>query len=179
MTEKRLHIGCGKAYLPGFINVDIFSSVRADVYADMTALPFDRGTFDELYASHVLEHCHRHLVLATLSHWRDLLKPDGIVRIAVPDFEACVKWYNNGGSLDDITGLLWGGQNHPKNNHFIGFDIGTLTTSLHKAGFKDVKKWNWRETDHAEHDDYSQAYLPSMQKQTGLLMSLNLQARKK
>jgi predicted SAM-dependent methyltransferase len=175
---KKLHIGCGKAYLPGFINVDIFSSVRADVYADMAALPFERESFDCLYASHVLEHSHRHMVLANLSHWRDLLKLGGLLRIAVPDFAKCVEWYMKGGGLPAITGLLWGGQNHPKNNHFIGFDEETLTAALHAVGFTTVNRWDWRKTEHAQFDDYSQAYLPAMQKEEGLLMSLNLQAAK-
>lgn len=179
MTEqKKLHIGTGKNYLPGFTNVDIFSSVRADVYADMTALPFDRGSFDLLYASHVLEHCNRLMVLATLSHWRDLLRDDGVLRIAVPDFAKCVEWYMKGGGLPSITGLLWGGQNHPKNNHFIGFDEETLSSDLHKIGFNNVRRWDWRRTEHSEFDDYSQSFLPHLDKERGLLMSLNLEAVK-
>lgn len=178
MTEKRLHIGCGKAYLPGFVNVDIFSSVRADVYADMTALPFDRESFDLLYCSHVLEHSHRHMVLATLSHWRDLLKVGGVLRLAVPDFRACAEWYMNGGGLPAITGLLWGGQNHPKNNHFIGFDRETLYGALGKVGFTEIRGWDWRKTDHAAFDDFASAYLPHLDKENGKLMSLNLEAVK-
>lgn len=180
MTEKRLHIGCGKAYLPGWTNVDIFSSVRADVYADMAALPFDRESFNLIYASHVLEHSHRHMVLATLSHWRDLLKVGGVLRIAVPDFKACASWYihGDGSTLDDITGLLWGGQNHPKNNHFIGFDAFTLVNALLKVGFTTTRRWDWQTTDHADFDDYSQCYLPHMDKEKGQLMSLNIEAVK-
>ncbi len=86
MTHK-LHIGCGKVYLPkeqGWCNCDIFSSVNADVYADMAALPFEPHSFDLIYASHVLEHSHRSTVLAILSHWRHLLKAGGTLRLAVP-----------------------------------------------------------------------------------------------
>jgi predicted SAM-dependent methyltransferase len=172
----KLHIGTGKNYLPGFTNIDIFSSVRADVYADMTALPFDRGSVDLIYACHVLEHAHRHMVLATLTHWRDLLRPDGIVRIAVPDFGACVKWYQETSDLRSLTGLLYGGQNHPKNNHFITFDAATLTDDLLRVGFRAVQPWDWRETEHAKFDDYASAYKPDFKKEDGLLMSLNLQA---
>lgn len=174
----KLHIGTGKNYLPGFTNLDIFSSVRADVYADMTALPFDRGSCSLVLAVHVLEHAHRHMILSTLTHWRDLLEPGGILRIAVPDFEACVKWYLATKDLPSITGLLWGGQNHPKNNHFIGFDAFTMRTALMAVGFKDenIRHWDWRTTEHSQFDDYSQAYLPSMQKETGTLVSLNMEA---
>lgn len=173
---NRLHVGTGKNYLPGWINCDIFSSVRADVYADMTSLPFERGTFDLVYVAHVLEHSHRHMVLATLTHWRDLLKDGGVLRLAVPDFAACVEWYRRTGELKDILGLLYGGQNHPKNNHFITFDEGSLTEALTKVGFTEIRRWDWRKTDHAQFDDFSQAYLPAMKKEDGLLVSLNIEA---
>ncbi len=177
-APMKLHIGTGKNYIPGWTNLDIFSSVRADVYADMTALPFDRGSFSLVLAVHVLEHAHRHMILSTLTHWRDMLSEGGILRIAVPDFEACVKWYQDTKDLRSITGLLWGGQNHPKNNHFIGFDSFTLSSALIAVGFKEVRHWDWRETEHAQFDDYSQCFLPHMQKDTGLHCSLNLEAVK-
>lgn len=178
--SKRLHIGCGKAYLPpeeGWKNVDIFSTVRADIYADMTALPFDRGEFDLLYASHCLEHAHRFQVLATLIHWKSLLKKGGILRIAVPDFEAVCTHYQKHKDVGVLMGLLYGGQNHPLNRHTTTFDFTSLSTLLIKAGFVDIHRWDWRTTDHAQFDDFSQCYLPHMKKdEGGMLMSLNLEA---
>lgn len=175
----KLHLGCGKNYLPGWINVDLFSTVQADVYADITALPFEREAFDLIYASHVLEHVHRHTVVATLGHWRDLLKPGGVLRLAVPDFQAVCEWYNSTGRLDDVMGLLYGGQNHPKNHHFVAFDRKTLIRDLTRAGFATCRDWNWRETDHARFDDYSQARLPHMSDGNGTVwVSLNVEATK-
>lgn len=182
MSEKRLHIGCGKAYLPpeeGWTNVDIFSTVRADIYADMTSLPFERGSFDLIYASHVLEHCHRNMVVATLCHWRSLLKKDGILRIAVPDFGAVCEFYLQTQDLPSVMGLLYGGQNHPLNRHTTTFDEKYLTELLKKASFGSIEPWDWRKTDHSRFDDYSQAYLGGngpMDKENGMCMSLNLQA---
>jgi len=179
--QKRLHLGCGKNYLPpseGWINHDLFSSLQADIYADMAALPFEKNTFDLVYAGHVAEHCHRRAVLATFAHWRDILKPGGTLRIAVPNFAACVEWYNETGDLTSILGLLYAGQNHPKNNHYIIFDKKTLTEHLTKVGFVDVRERDWRTTDHAEYDDYASCYLPHLDKANGKLMSLNLQATK-
>lgn len=176
-----MHIGSGRVYLPGWVNVDIFSSVRADVYADMASLPFERESFDLLYASHVLEHSNRLMVLATLSHWRDLLKIGGILRLAVPDFAKCVAWYNETEDLPSITGLLFGGQNHPKNNHFITFDEATLRRALTQVGFhpSNIKWWDWRTTDHGKFDDYSQCRLPHMSDSDETIwMSLNLEAIK-
>lgn len=177
---KKLHIGCGKNYIPGWTNLDLFSSVKADVYADITALPFDRGSFDLIYASHVLEHVHRNTVIATISHWRDLLKDGGTLRIAVPDFDKISYWYQENGKIEEVMGLLYGGQNHPKNNHFVTFDEASLSKLLHLSGFSQEKigRWNWRKTDHSQYDDYSQCYLPHMDKENGTLMSLNMEAVK-
>jgi predicted SAM-dependent methyltransferase len=176
---KKLHLGCGKNYIPGFINVDLFSSIQADIYADLTALPFDANSFDLIYSSHCLEHVHRRCVLSTLAHWRHLIAPGGTLRLAVPDFAACVKWYNQTGDLESIMGLLYAGQTHPKNNHFVTFDEKYLTMLLEKVGFTNIRRWDWKTTEHAAYDDYSQAFLPSHHdKVNGLLASLNLEATK-
>jgi hypothetical protein len=49
---------------------------------------------------------------------------------------------------------------------------------LLQAGFSEVRRWDWRNTEHSEVDDYSQAHLPHMDKENGRLMSLNLEAIK-
>ena len=38
-----------------------------------------------------------------------------------------------------------------------------------------VKKYNWKNTEHAQFDDHSQAYLPDMDKENGTLISLNIE----
>jgi len=174
----RLHIGPGNTYIPGWTNVDVFSNVKADIYSSALALPYDRETFDLIYVSHVLEHFTRHFVLSALTHWRDLLRSGGILRLAVPDFEAICLYYLKTRDLKSIMGLLYGGQENMLNIHYVGFDHYILTEMLEKVGFNEVRKWNWRETDHVNYDDYSQAYLPHMNKEEGLLMSLNMEAVK-
>lgn len=178
MKQVKVHVGCGKNYIPGWVNIDMFSVVKADIYADMAALPIDRGSVDILYCCHVLEHCQRNSIIATLTHWRDLLKDGGTLRLAVPNFTACVEWYNKTHNLEEIMGLLYGRQDYPKNHHFVTFDAATLTTKLLLAGFKTVSNWDWRTTEHASYDDFSQCYLPHLRKEDGMLMSLNLEAKK-
>lgn len=175
---KKLHLGSGKVYIPGFTNVDIFTSCRADEYADVTSLPYEKESFDLIYASHILEHVHRHMVVATLSHWRTILRTAGILRLAVPDFDAVVDYYRKTSNLDSVMGLLYGGQTYHLNRHTVAFDAITLGRDLTRAGFKNARYWDWRTTEHAEFDDYSQCYLPHMDKENGMLMSLNLEATK-
>ena len=42
----------------------------------------------------------------------------------------------------------------------------------------DFSAWDWRKVDHGKFDDHSQAYIPHMQKETGTLISLNIEAVK-
>ena len=44
--------------------------------------------------------------------------------------------------------------------------------------FKNVKLWDWREVEHSNFDDYSQAYIPHMDKENGTLISLNIECTK-
>jgi predicted SAM-dependent methyltransferase len=178
LEAKKLHIGVGKNYIPGWINFDIFSNNRADSYGSALALPYDREFFDVIYASHVLEHFNRHMILSVLSHWRDLLVDGGILRLAVPDFNAICRRYLASYDLEEVTGLLYGGQSHVLDVHQIVFDATTLRGAMKKVGFKEVRQWKWRATEHSQFDDYSQAYLPHMEKNSGMLMSLNLEGVK-
>ena len=61
---------------------------------------------------------------------------------------------------------------------FINVSAETLRSDLLKVGFQNVKIYDWRETEHFFVDDYSQAYLPHMDKANGKLMSLNIEAIK-
>lgn len=176
----KLHIGPGSVYLPGWVNVDLFSSVRADCYADALAIPYPENTFDIVYASHVLEHMNRHTILAALTHWRFLLKEGGTLRLAVPDFDAICKFYTGTGDVQKVMGLLYGGQRLPIDVHKVVFDFRFLFYCLKAVGFHgdNIKKWDWRCTEHSDYDDYSQSYIPHMDKDNGILMSLNMEAVK-
>ena len=58
------------------------------------------------------------------------------------------------------------------------YDYNTLSKLLYDTGFTAVKEWDWRTTEHKEYDDHSQAYLPHMDKENGILMSLNVEGIK-
>jgi predicted SAM-dependent methyltransferase len=177
--ENKLHIGPGKTYLEGWVNIDVFSSVKADIYCSALAIPYPPEHFDIVYSSHLLEHFNRHMILAALGHWRNLLKVGGILRLAVPDFAAIVfRYMKNGGDLEELMGLLYGGQNNIYDCHHIVFNTKLLTKYLPQVGLRKISKWDFRETEHAEFDDYSQSFLPHLDKTNGLLMSLNMQAQR-
>ena len=58
---KRLHLGCGRTILSGWVNVDRIDLPGVDVVADLDVcnkarLPFETDTVEEFLLSHVIEH---------------------------------------------------------------------------------------------------------------------------
>lgn len=177
----KLHLGCGAKYIPGFIHIDVIADDHIHHQGSVCKLPYTDDCVDLIYAAHVLEHFGRQEVVGVLQEWHRVLKSGGILRVAVPDFSACAKIYYEEGLQDGLTGLIGlicGGQRDHYDYHKMIFDEPFLTALLQVAGFHEVRRWDWRLTEHAHIDDYSQAYLPHMDKDNGTLMSLNLEAVK-
>lgn len=175
----KLHVGCGNVILPGWTNLDIEKLPGVDIIDDITTLTkIPDNSCDIIYASHVLEHVGRNEFEDVIRIWNKKLKKNGTLRIAVPDFEKIIIWYQRTKYIIDIVGLVSGGQKTKYDYHKMIYDKKSLTEILLKMGFNDIREWDWRQTDHSKFDDYSQSYLPHMEKDKGLLMSLNLEARK-
>jgi predicted SAM-dependent methyltransferase len=178
----KLHLGCGMRNIPGFTHVDIIDAPHIDYRCSVDNLcDFADGSVGLIYASHVLEHFGRHEIEAVLRGWYRVLMPEGVLRIAVPDFAAVVALYEQEGLQDGfsgLVGLVCGGQRDQYDFHKVIFDEPFLRFLLKKLGFRDIHRWDWRATEHAHIDDFSQCYLPHMDKQNGRLMSLNLEAIK-
>jgi hypothetical protein len=56
--------------------------------------------------------------------------------------------------------------------------LESLTVLLKQIGFEQVREWDWKDvfSNQTEFDDHSQAYYPHMDKEKGLLISLNVEA---
>lgn len=177
--QVKLHIGCGSAILPGWVNLDLREVPGVDIIDDATKLlSVKNGSCSMIYSCHVLEHISRHKIVETLTLWRSKLAEGGKLRLAVPDFEKVVSRYQSTKDIKECIGLVSGGQKNDHDYHFMIFDKASLTEYLIEAGFSNVSEWDWRIVDHSGIDDYSQAYLPHMDKENGMLMSLNLEATK-
>jgi predicted SAM-dependent methyltransferase len=176
---KKLHLGCGKVYIPGFIHVDLMDYDHIDFKRSVEDLSiFEDKSIDLIYACHVLEHFKRTEVDRVLSEWFRTLKPGGTLRISVPGFEEIVEIYRKYNDLNLIVGPLVGGQTYAYNYHYMVFDFPSISKRLKDIGFSDVKRYDWRETEHADVDDYAQAYIPHMDKENGMMVSLNVEAIK-
>lgn len=181
----KLHLGCGQRQLKGFVHVDINDFDHIDHRHDIKTLPmFEDDSVDEIYSSHSLEYFDREEVKEVLKEWRRVLKQGGILRLAVPDFEALAKVYEQKKDLNLLVGPLYG--RWPlKDGHVLyhktTYDFKSLKNVLEEAGFSNMKRWDWREVfvgDNEGYDDYSQAYIPHMDKDNGQLTSLNIEGQK-
>lgn len=175
----KLHLGCGKRYIPGFIHIDGLSYPHVDHVRPIDKLEnVETGSADLIYACHVLEHFKRHEVEDVLREWLRVLKPGGVIRLSVPDLQALAQIYLETGNIDLVVGPLCGRQDHQYNIHYNVFDYASMKRLLERVGFKDVRTYDWRHTEHADIDDFSQAYIPHMDKDNGRLISLNVEATK-
>lgn len=175
----KLHLGCGVRHIPGFVHIDAVDFPHVDHQAAIDRLPFIPDDSVELiYACHVLEHFKRSQVREVLLEWRRVLRPGGVLRLAVPDFAALCEVYQVTGRLELVIGPLFGRQNHLYNIHYNAFDEASLRAQLEESRFTDVARYDWRLTGHAEVDDFSQAYIPHLDRENGTLISLNVEARK-
>ena len=174
----KLHLGCGgRNFGDDWIHIDQ-SEYPHVVHQDVTNLPFDNDSCDLIYASHLLEYFDGEEVLEILAEWNRVLKPGGILRMAVPDFEAISTLYNSRKNLDLFLGPLYGKMGNPPFYHRMVYDLRSLRRLLERAKFSNIKRYNWRRTEHSHFDDHSQAYIPHMDKENGTLVSLNVECKK-
>ena len=177
----KLHLGCGwRNFGSDWIHIDGGKYEHLD-YNDITDLPFADEAVDLIYASHVLEYFDRTEVLKVLTEWHRVLKPGGVLRLGVPDFEAMARLYVDGKcKLSNILGPLYGKMSMGDKTiyHKTTYDFVELESILESLTFKGVTRYDWRDTEHAGMDDHSQAYLPHMDKENGILISLNIEATK-
>ena len=175
----KLNIGCGKRnFGKEWIHID--GSDYEHIHShNIVDVPFEDNSVDIIYASHTLEYFDRDEVLEVLRKWRSVLKPNGILRLAVPNFEIYSKLYSEGKiTLDQCVGPLYGKWKMTDTQnvyHKTTYDFVSLKKILGKTGFGNVRLWDWRDVEHGKHDDYSQSYIPHMDKGEGHLMSLNVE----
>ena len=167
--------------MPGWVNldIDIFEDASIDIIDNAKTLKTIRNSScDIIYASHVLEHFGRHEYKDVLRTWFRKLRKGGILRLSVPDFDKVVEVYNTTSDFNLVLGFLTGGQRTQHDYHNMVFNKRLLISVLAEIGFSSIQEWDWRNTQHSEIDDYSQAYLPHMYKENGTLMSLNIEGVK-
>jgi hypothetical protein len=137
----KLNVGCGHIPLDGYLNVDSRELPSVDVVADVASLPFDDGTLQEIYSSHLLEHFPvEQLNRVVLPHWLTKLRPGAILSAIVPDAEGMISDYVSGQmTFEELREVTFGLQEYNGDFHFNMFNKNSLKALLERAGFSNVR----------------------------------------
>ncbi len=141
-ANRCLHIGGKYAHS----DWEIFDALERDVVdhvgdaADLSR--FADGTFQKLYASHVLEHFpYLHQLSPTLTEWSRVMADDGEMLISVPDMDVLCQMFldKEGLSADErfhVMRMLFGGQSNKYDFHYAGLNMEILSDYAQKSGLK-------------------------------------------
>ncbi|NMG11522.1 SAM-dependent methyltransferase [Brasilonema sp. UFV-L1] len=91
---KKLNLGCGDRYSTSWINID-FNSSQPEIISHnlLQPLPFPDNSIDVVYNSHIIEHFSREDAETVTKECFRVLKPNGILRIVVPNLEQTCREY--------------------------------------------------------------------------------------
>lgn len=145
----RLNLGAGRQQLADFVSVDI---EEGDVRHNLAEMPwpFPTASAHEIMASHILEHFDRHTGIAFLRECWRVLRPGGVLRIAVPDFDVfadCMVTHD----WQPVQGYRWTDANYffggdperearPHWRHQYAYTFGLLEHLLRNIGFARVTR---------------------------------------
>ena len=181
---KKLHLGCGNRYLPGYIHIDIDNYEHIDINSSINDLNmFKDNSVNEIYSSHSLEYFDIFEVEDVLEEWKRVLCSGGILRLAVPDFENLNKVYEKTKKIKNVIGPImgrWPISNERILYHKQIFDEESLKNLLEKKGFIKIRRWDFGELRALDpnYDDHSRAYFPHMDFENGIHLSLNIISEK-
>lgn len=134
----KLNLGSGpeKLNLKGYENIDLIDGKSA------YPLEYNSGEVDEIRASHILEHWGKHEIQRVLRDWVDKLRPGGVLKIAVPDFDKIAADYVAKRKHDcPVDDYIMGAQSDENDFHRSMFNITSLTKHLESAGLVDIQVW--------------------------------------
>ena len=181
--DLKIYYGCGKTRQPGYINIDVRNTEATDIVTELPALAVClKGCCSEVYMSHVLEHFAspgkamrkgKNDILGAILLVKKMLKPSGILRIAVPNFRVLCQLYISGEVplYPKILGRISGEQEYPENLHKCVFDKKFLEFCLSHCGFDNIQSWDPMEEGFNKDSSFDQI--------SGINTSLNLKATKK
>jgi predicted SAM-dependent methyltransferase len=173
-SERRLHIG-GKVRAPGWEVLDANPAPWVDHVANAALLEcFEDNTFEQVYASHVLEHFdYKEALLATLKEWHRVLAPGGTLFVSVPDLDVLARLFleRQALTIDErflVMRMIFGGHVDRFDYHLVGLNDEFLTEYLRIAGFVDGVRVG----------SFGLFNDTSLKTLRGVLISLNMTARK-
>jgi SAM-dependent methyltransferase len=152
---RRLNWGCGAAGKPGWINSDLKEGPGIDITTDIRdGLPLESDSLDYIVSIHALPMIPYADLVPVLRELRRVLRPDGVLRLALPDLDRGIQAYlrrdqhyflvpdsevrSYGGKF--IVHLLWYGYT------VTLFTADFIEELLRNAGYRHVRHCSFRQT---------------------------------
>jgi SAM-dependent methyltransferase len=164
---KKFNLGCGDKLYKDFLNIGYWSALElGGLYKDLNGsigtfmlnhdlvngIPAEDNSLDLIYHSHMLEHLSYEDGINFIKECYRTLKPNGRMRILVPDLELWINAYSSKNRFffeqyrkilnSDIyvtNASIFMGMLH-NHEHKCGYDFESLSWVLGNAGFVEVEK---------------------------------------
>lgn len=136
----RVNLGCGHAYLDGWVNVDENPSVKVDVR--MNAFEFfaaHGAEVDEVFMGHFLEHLMPASAIGLLRLIRERVRPGTVVSAVVPDMRAIFAAYDDGEVTNAELNERFVYSYEQPSHHVWCYDEETLGRVFTESGYIDVE----------------------------------------
>lgn len=105
---KKLHIGCGANLLEGWLNTDFNDKEENIAYLDAGEIfPLPLESFDYIFSEHLFEHLEVDQQINMLKESLRILKPNGIMRIAMPSLEFLFDLYSSPNTIENRDYVNW------------------------------------------------------------------------
>jgi predicted SAM-dependent methyltransferase len=145
-VSRRLHIG-GQVRTSGWEVLDANPGPCVDHVSLASDLRgFEDNSFDQIYASHVVEHFdYQNQLVATLKEWYRVLTPAGMLYVSVPDLDVLAGLFVDRALLSTqerflVMRMIFGGHIDKYDYHLVGLNDEFLTWYLQEAGFTGVHR---------------------------------------
>jgi SAM-dependent methyltransferase len=100
--------------------------------------------FAAIFTSHVLEHLYPSVAIQCLGECLRVLRPNGLLRIAVPDLDRMVREYDPAHPESFLREVFQYGVGAEKNSHHWHYNYTNLCSHLLNLGFSRVTRCNFR-----------------------------------
>jgi SAM-dependent methyltransferase len=157
--SNRLNVGCGPQPAPGWLNADREAYDGVDFCGDLReGLSIADATLDCIVGIHVLQDLAWGEIPGVLRELRRVLRPDGVLRLGLPDLDRAIDAYRRGDAayfhVPDsdalavgaklVTQIIWYGSVRTP------FTYDYARESLMNAGFHAIERCAFRETRHGD-----------------------------
>ena len=116
------------------------------LYHDLSlSLPLHDNTVDFIYSSHFFEHLFKDDASKLLKACAKALKPEGIIRISIPDLAYAVSLYELGRKTEMLEDYFFvEGKGSYLARHKYMYDFDLIKATLEEAGFSNVTRCEYR-----------------------------------